>query len=471
MNNKVADIWNQCLTIIKENISPKSFETWFRPITAKRLEGTTLILQVPSYYHCEFIEERFIDEISLAVKSVIGENAHLEYLAIVDASVAKKPLHVPYSTKSNTYNNPINAPKVEGKPIRNPFEIAPNRMQIDSQLNPNYTFDNYIEGECNRLARSAGVAISENPGGTAFNPLVLCGKPGLGKTHLAQAIGVEVKKKFPDKTVLYVSTNMFQTQFQDAVRKNEVNDFLHFYQLIDVLILDDIQELAGKVGTQRTFFHIFNHFHLAGKQLILTSDKAPADLEGMEERLLSRFKWGLSADILSPDFKTRLEILRRKAAADGIEIPDDVFEYIAQNVNNSIRELEGALISMLAQVTLNKKELTVEVAESIIGRITKAKKKEHTVEAIQKTVCAHFDIAIEDVQSKSRKREVVQARQISMYFAKTLTKESLMAIGAKIGNKDHATVLYACRMVRNYIDTDKAYKAQVDKIGNKLRLG
>jgi chromosomal replication initiator protein len=471
MNNIVIEVWNKCLEILQDNIAPKSFKTWFEPIVPEKLEGSALTLQVPSYYFCEFIEDKFLDELSFAIKTVIGEDASLEYSAVVDRSNDAKTIHVPASNKYNTSNNPVKAPNVAGRPIKNPFDIAPHKMQIDSQLNPNYTLDNYIEGDCNRLARAAGVAIGLKPGETAFNPLVLSGKPGLGKTHLAQAIGVDVKKRFPNKTVLYVSTNMFKTQFVEAVKKNELNDFLHFYQLIDVLIIDDIQELAGLEGTQRTFFHIFNHFHQSKKQLILTSDKSPSELKGVEERLISRFKWGLCVDILSPDFKTRLEILRRKAYADGLEIPDDVFEYIAQNVNNNIRELEGALISMLAQATLNNKEITLEVAESILGKINKAKKKEYTIDGIQKTICEHFDMPVVNLQSKTRKREIVQARQIAMYFCKSLTNASLASIGSQIGNKDHATVLYACKTVNNLIEMDKNFKAQIEQIDNKLRLG
>ncbi|MGB5990169.1 MAG: chromosomal replication initiator protein DnaA [Marinifilaceae bacterium] len=468
MNSTVIEVWKKCLDILQENIAPKSFKTWFEPIVPEKIEGSSLTLQVPNYYFCEFIEDKFIDELSFAIKTVIGEEASLEYSAVVDSNNTAKSLHVPVTNKYNTSNNPIQAPSVAGRPIKNPFDIAPHKMQIDSQLNPNYTLNNYIEGECNRLARAAGVAIGQNPGKTAFNPLILSGKPGLGKTHLAQAIGVDVKNRFPDKTVLYVSTNMFKTQFVEAVKKNELNDFLHFYQLIDVLILDDIQELAGLEKTQRTFFHIFNHFHQSNKQLILTSDKSPSELKGVEERLISRFKWGLCVDILSPDFNTRLEILRRKAFADGLEIPDNVFEYIAQNINNNIRELEGALISMLAQATLNNKEITLEVAESILGKINKTKKKEYTIDGIQKTICEHFELPVADLQVKTRKREIVQARQIAMYFCKILTRASLASIGSQIGNKDHATVLYACKTVNNLIEIDKNYKAQIDQLRVKL---
>lgn len=472
MDNNVAKLWNDCLAEMQESIAPKSFKTWFLPIKPVKIIGSALTLQVPSHYFCEYLEENYIEEIGNALEKIIGNDATLEYLVDVDRDNSVEPMHIPAQNRVVTQNRPIKVPTVDGHVIRNPFEVAPPKLQIDSQLCPTNTFDNYIEGDCNRLARSAGLAIAKSPGKTPFNPLVLYGKPGLGKTHLAQAIGLEVKKNFLDKTVLYVSTNVFQTQFQEAVKNGELNDFLHFYQLIDVLILDDVQELIGKPGTQRIFFHIFNHFHKSQKQLVLTSDKAPADLQGMEERLLSRFRWGLPAEIQAPDFDTRLEILKRKAFADGMEIPEEVFEYIAKNVNNNIRELEGTLISMLAQLTLlNKKEITVELAASILGRITKTKKEEISVESIQTAVCDFYKVTKDALQSSSRKRNVVQARQIAMYFCKEMTKNSLAAIGKQIGNRNHATVLYACKTINNLIETDKKIKSDIDTINTKLLLG
>ncbi len=328
--------------------------------------------------------------------------------------------------------------------------------------------DSFIEGSCNRLAKSAGMAIAQRPGGTAFNPLLIYGGSGLGKTHLAQAIGLEVKQNFPDKVVLYVSTNIFQTQFTEAVRRNEVNDFLHFYQLIDVLILDDIQELAGKTGTQNTFFHIFNHLHQSGKQLILTCDKAPAELEGMEDRLLSRFRWGLAAEIKVPDFETRKEIVLNKARKDGIDFSEDIIEYICKYVNNNVRELEGAMISLLAQSTFNKRDLTLDVVQDILGKMVRKQTEELTVGRIQQVVCEHFKIPEELLQTKTRKREVVQARQLAMYFSKNYTKYSLSYIGNQIGKKDHATVLYACKAVTDLIETDRNFKILVEEIQRKL---
>ena len=296
-------IWTKCLRLIEEQLPPKTFKTWFEPIRALKLKNDVLTIQVASSYVYECLEERFIDILRSSLKTVIGPNAKLEYSVVVE-NQPKKPLSVTLSSspEKRPETNTIYLNKQLSGGLKNPFERTVNRLQIDSQLNPVYTMESFIEGSCNRLAKSAGMAIAKNPGGTAFNPLLIYGGSGLGKTHLAQAIGLEVKQNFPEKVVLYVSTNLFQTQFTEAVRKNEINDFMHFYQLIDVLILDDIHELAGKTATQNTFFHIFNHLQQLGKQLILTSDKAPAELSGIEDRLLSRFKWGLSAEIIIPRF-------------------------------------------------------------------------------------------------------------------------------------------------------------------------
>jgi len=371
--------------------------------------------------------------------------------------IKNTPVSVPLDTSENTIKNPFVIPGLK-------------KLDIDPRLNPENSFDNFIEGECNRLARSAGFAVSKNPGGTAFNPLLVYGESGLGKTHLAQAIGIEVKELFPEKTVLYVNANKFQTQFVDAIRNNNKNDFLHFYQMIDVLIIDDVHEFAGKEKTQDTFFHIFNHLHQSGKQLILTSDKPPVELQGMESRLLSRFKWGLSADLQAPDFETRMAILKKKTYNDGIELPEEVLEYISTHISDNIRELEGALISLLAQSTLNKKEITLDLTKEMIDKLIKSTKREISIDYIQKVVCNYYNIGLEQLQSKTRKREIVQARQVAMFFSKTMTKSSLATIGSQIGGKDHATVLHACKTVNNLIETDKRFRLQVDEIEKKLKM-
>ena len=355
--------------------------------------------------------------------------------------------------------------------VKNPFIIPGLRkVHVESQLNPNYTFDNFVEGDCNRLARSAGYAVAKKPGGTSFNPLLLYGGNGLGKTHLAHAIGIEIKDRYPEKTVLYVSAEKFQQQFVEAIRTNNKNDFLHFYQMIDILIVDDVHSFAGKEKTQDAFFEIFNHLHQNSKQVILTSDRAPVDLQGMEQRLLSRFKWGLSADLQVPDLETRIAILNQKLYNDGVEMPADVIEYLAYSINSNVRELEGALISLLAQSSLNKKRITVELAKQMIDKFVKNTTREISIDYIQKVVCDYFDMPIELLKSKTRKREIVQARQLAMYFSKQLTKNSLASIGAQCGNKDHATVLHACRTVNNLTETDKRFRTYVEDLRKKLTL-
>ena len=469
-------IWNNCLNVIKDNVPSISFRTWFEPIVPLKIENDVLTIQVPSPFFYEYLEEQYIDILRKVIKKELGPDAKLEYNVVMQNNSYNnsKPYTVKFPAKNSREikNKPVSVPlDASENSIRNPFVIPGlKKLDIDPRLNPENSFDNFIEGECNRLARSAGYAVSKNPGGTAFNPLLIYGESGLGKTHLAQAIGIEVKELFAEKTVLYVNANKFQTQFVDAIRNNNKNDFLHFYQMIDVLIIDDVHEFAGKEKTQDTFFHIFNHLHQSGKQLILTSDKPPVELQGMESRLLSRFKWGLSADLQAPDFETRMAILKKKTYNDGIELPEEVLEYIATHISDNIRELEGALISLLAQSTLNKKEITLDLTKEMIDKLIKSTKREISIDYIQKVVCNYYNIGLEQLQSKTRKREIVQARQVAMFFSKTLTKSSLATIGSQIGGKDHATVLHACKTVNNLIETDKRFRLQVDEIEKKLKM-
>ncbi|WP_075602518.1 chromosomal replication initiator protein DnaA [Saccharicrinis aurantiacus] len=470
-------IWSNCLSVIKENVPQISFKTWFDPIVPIKVEKDILTIQVPSAFFYEYLEEHFIDLLRSTIKSQLGHSAKLEYSVIVDTPHKKnqQPLtqKLPSNNKTDLRNRPVSVPNnsAEKPLVRNPFVIPGiKKLNVDPQLNSAYSFDNYVEGECNRLARSAGLAVAKNPGKTAFNPLFLYGNSGLGKTHLAQAIGIDVKKYFPEKTVLYLNANKFQTQFTESVRNNTVNDFLNFYQMIDVLIIDDVQEFAGKEGTQNTFFHIFNHLHQLNKQLILTADKPPVEIKGMEDRLLSRFKWGLSADVHIPNYDTRKAILKQKVYKDGISITDDVIDYLAGNISNNVRELEGALISLLAQATLNKKEITIDVATSIVEKLVRKPTKELSVDSIQKTVCEYFGLQMDVLQSKTRKREIVQARQVAMYFSKSLTGSSLSAIGLQIGKKDHATVLHACKTVNNLIETNKDFKSQMQEIEAQIKM-
>ncbi len=476
MSKTHLDVWDNCLQIIKDIIPSISFKTWFEPIVPLKLKNNVLTIQVPSPFFYEYLEEQYIDVLRKTIRRELGSDAKLEYNVVMENNQFSngKPYTVKYPSRNKTEltNKPVNVPvEAATTSIKNPFIIPGiKKIHFDPRLNPDYSFQNYIEGDCNRLARSAGVAVGNNPGGTAFNPLMIYGDSGLGKTHLAQAIGIQVKEKSPDKIVLYVNANKFQTQFVESIRNNNKNDFLHFYQMIDVLILDDVQEFAGKEKTQDTFFHIFNHLHQSGKQLILTCDRPPVELQGMEQRLLSRFKWGLLADLQKPDYETRLAILKKKAYNDGIELHDDIFEYLATNITNNIRELEAVLISLYAQSTLNRKEITLELARQMIDKLVKHTTKEITIDFIQKVVCDYYRIPIDLMQSKTRKREIVQARQVSMFFSKSMTKSSLASIGAQIGGKDHATVLHACKTVNNLIDTDKHFRHQIAEIEKKIKV-
>jgi chromosomal replication initiator protein len=474
MNNSHQDVWQNCLTIIKDNVPSISYRTWFEPIVPIRVDSNILTIQVPSPFFYEYLEEQYIDILRKTLRKELGPDAKLEYNVVMENSQfdQSKPytIKIPTRNKTDLRNRPFSLPlESESGSIKNPFIIPGIRkLHVDPMLNSDNSFQNFIEGDCNRLARSAGFAVANKPGGTAFNPLLLYGNSGLGKTHLAQAIGILVKEKFPEKIVLYVNANKFQTQFVESVRNNNKNDFLHFYQMIDLLILDDVHEFAGKTKTQDTFFHIFNHLHQSGKQLILTSDKPPVELQGLEQRLLSRFKWGLSADLQSPGFDTRIEILKKKAYNDGIDLDDEILEYVATHITNNVRELEGALISLLAQSTLNKKEITINLAKEMIDKLIKNSRREISIDYIQKIVCDYYNIPLNLIQSKTRKREIVQARQVAMFFSKSLTKSSLATIGTQIGGKDHATVLHACKTVNNLIDTDKQFRLQIQDIEKKL---
>ncbi len=469
-----TEIWANCLNIIKSNVSHQNFKTWFKPIIPISVKKNILTIQVPSVFFYEWLEENYITLLKKTVKKELGKEGKLEYHIVLAGSSGKKPYvsKIPSSEQKSIRNNPVNIPvNIGNSAIRNPFIIPGlQKININPQLNESYTFDAFVEGECNRLARSAGYAVSQNPAGTSFNPLFIYGGGGLGKTHLANAIGIEIKNGNSEKTVLYVSADKFQTQFVDAIMDNKKNDFVHFYQSIDILIIDDVQFLCGKEKTQDVFFHIFNHLHQNGKQIILTSDKPPVDIVGMEQRLLSRFKWGLSADLQSPDLETRLAILKKKIKNDGIEIPYEVIEYIAYSITSNVRELEGALISLLAQSSLNKKEITIDLAKNMLDKFVKNTVREVSIDYIQKVVCDYFDIPIETMKSKTRKREIVQCRQLAMFFSKQLTKNSLAMIGKHCGNKDHATVLHACKTVNNLADTDKRFKGYVSDIEKRLTI-
>jgi chromosomal replication initiator protein len=474
MQKSHVKVWENCLNIIKDNVTEQNFKTWFAPIKSIKLESNVLTIEVPSQFVYEYLEEHYITLLRKIIKHEIGREGKLEYSIVMENNAGNnKPYTVKFPGKNaNTLKNPsLMAPLNLNSTIKNPFIIPGlKKIDIDSQLNPNYSFENFVEGDCNRLARSAGFAVAQKPGGTSFNPLLIYGGVGLGKTHLAHAIGIETKDRFPNKTVLYVPSDRFMHQFVDAVKNNSTNDFVHFYQMIDVLIIDDIQFFTGKERTQDVFFHIFNHLHQNSKQLILTCDKAPVDLQGMEHRLLSRFKWGLSADLQTADLETRIAILKRKMYIDGIELPNEIVDYIAYSITSNIRELEGALISIIAQASMNKKPITLELSKQMIDKFVKNTVHEISIDYIQKVVCDYFELPLDLLKSNTRKREVVQARQLAMYFSKSLTKSSLSNIGIHCGGKDHATVLHACRTVNNLMETDKKFKTYVTDIQKRINV-
>ena len=473
-------VWADCLEVIKDTLGPenkKAFDTWFVPIVPLQLDGSTLIVQVPSAFFYEWIEEHYIDLLKRVIRMQLGPNGMLKYSIVMDQTIPTEPLRttLPSNSRRPVQNAltdlPVNINRENTREIPDPFVIPGlNKLRINSQLSPNYTLENFVEGDCNRLARSAGYAVAERPGTTSFNPLLLHSNVGLGKTHLANAIGLKTKELNPDKKVLYVTSEQFMQQYAEAGRAGTTNDFIHFYELIDVLIVDDIQFWAGKAQkTQEAFFHIFNHLHQRNCQIIITSDKAPGELQGLEPRLLSRLKWGLNADLQAPDVETRKAILRQKLQNDGIEMSDEVIEYIAYNINTNVRELEGALISLIAQSSLNRKQITLELTKQMIDKYVQSSTREITIDYIQKVVCDSLDLPVESIQMTSRKREIVQARQLSMYFAKKITKSSLAVIGMQCGNKDHATVLHACKTIENLRQTDRYIRNLVDELEKKFK--
>ncbi|MCW8851697.1 MAG: chromosomal replication initiator protein DnaA, partial [Gammaproteobacteria bacterium] len=400
-------MWSNCLHRLEQELSDQQLNTWIRPLQVIE-ENNQIKLLAPNRFVQDWVKQNFHEKIQSILLDLDAEQTI--------------QLNIEIGTQNKS---PIKDPE-PAEPVRNESFFSnnkpkDNRSFVEHNLNPLFTFDNFVEGKSNQLAKAASIQVAENPG-SAYNPLFFYGGVGLGKTHLAHAIGVDIKDRYPEKTVLYISAEKFTQQYIDSVKKNNRNDFIHFYQIIDVLIIDDVQFLSGKSGTQDVFFHIFNHLHQNGKQVILTSDKAPVDMQDIEQRLLSRFKWGLSAELQNPDFETRVSILKNKLYRDGVEMPDDIIEFVAKNIKSNVRELEGAIISLIAQSSFNKKEITLDLARQIVEKFVKNTKREVSIDYIQKIVSDYFQMDVDTLQSKTRKRHIVQARQLAMFFAKKFTK-------------------------------------------------
>jgi chromosomal replication initiator protein len=455
--------WKKCLDIIQKNVNPQSFRTWFEPIKPIRLNGYIMVLQVPNKFFYEWLEENFATIMKHALTTVIGHEARLEYHILVEnhKQIGSK-VEVPANNEDDSNQKEY---------ITNPFIIPGiKKTKIESNLSSKYVFDNFVEGDCNKLARAAGIEIAKKPGFTSFNPLVLFGDTGLGKTHLSQAIGNSIVANNSKKQVLYTSSDSFTNQIVYALNNNSINELMNMYHSLDVLIVDDIQFFANRPKTQEIFFNIFNQLHQAGKQIILTSDRAPKDLQDVDKRLISRFKWGLSADLNSPSFDTRMTILKAKMKTENLILDDETLEYICYHVKSNVRELEGILISLSARAALNKKTIDLTLAKEVVNQFISQEIKEISIDSIKNLVANHFKISLDKLQGTTRKREVVIARQLSMYLAKNYTGVSLKGIGSKFGGKDHSTVLYSIKAVQDLMDTDSLFKDTVDQIEKQMSM-
>jgi chromosomal replication initiator protein len=477
MQKDCIEVWDNCLKSIKEIINHQSFKTWFLPIKPVKLKDNVLTILLPSQFFYEWLEEHYIGLVKKIIKKELGTEGRLEYSIIMDNTeeeLGPYTVNIPTGEKQAIVNPSVSIPidlnRGYSKEIHNPFIIPGlKKIRVNPQLIESNSFENFVEGDCNRLARSAGYAVANNPGNTSFNPLLIYSGTGLGKTHLSHSIGLQVKNNFPEKTVLYVTTDQFINQFIDSVKNNNQNDFIHFYQMIDVLIIDDIHNLSGKDKAQDVFFHIFNHLHQKSKQIVLTSNKPPVEMKDIEPRLLSRFKWGLSADLQIPDLETRIAILHKKLYNDGIEIPQEVVEYLAYSINTNVKLLNGILISMLALSSLNKNDITVDFAKQVIHKFANNISREISIDYIQKVVCDYFNIPVEMIHSKTRKRKITQARQLSMYFSRKYTKSAVAIIGLHCGDVSHVAVLHACHKVDSLFKNDDHFKQIVEELDRRIK--
>lgn len=461
MNDNVTQMWSKCLDIIRDNILPEQFAAWFEPIVPVSFNDNTLTLRVPSQYFVEMLEENYCSLLLHTFNRVFGQRIKLAYAVKVAKEVELTMAESGESAKLKT------AAKIVPQALSNPFQQE-QLEDIDPQLNPRYTFENYCCSSSNKLAVTVGMAIADHPEVKTYNPMFIFGSTGVGKTHLIQAIGIRIKEQNPRARVLYVSARVFESQYTSAVPKGKVNDFINFYQSIDVLLIDDIHELAGKTGTQNTFFHIFNHLHQHGKQLIMTSDRRPVDMDGMVPRLISRFKWGMTVELDKPDYDLRRNVLVKRAQQDGLVLPDDVLDFIATQVTDSVRDLEGVVVSLLAHATMLNQDITLELAQSVASNTVHVTRHQLTFEVIAETVASYYNLDTDAIFGKSRKREISDARQLVMYLAKTKTQLSSTNIGLRMA-RNHATVLHACKQVEQRLGIERKFRDEVDAIEKRLK--
>lgn len=456
-------VWNECLLLIRNNVNSQSYKTWFEPIAPVNFDGNQLIVRVPSQFFYEWLEEHYYTLINKSLSDIVGTTIELVYKIEAEKNITTENPQ-PVDAQSEPRSQPTHS--------RSDNSIFGSHQlpSFKSYLNARYLFDNFIKGDSNQLARAAALAVANNPGGTSFNPLVIYGGVGLGKTHLIQAIGNHALINKKAQRAIYVSSEKFTVEFVDAIQSDTISNFSNFYRSMDLLIVDDIQFFTGKEKTQDSFFHTFNALHQLGKQIILSSDRPPKELKGLDERLISRFQWGLTADIQPPDLETRIAILKKKSEDDTIELPQDVIEFIALNVTSNIRELEGCLISLLAKSSLENKEINIDLARDVLKIVVGEIKTHISIEEIQRIVCEYYDVAEDLIRAKTRKQEIVSARQVAMYLAKELTNSSLKTIGLHFGGRDHSTVIHAYQTVEDQMASDQKFRTNIQQIKKKIEM-